>query len=217
LDGSSPYTVDLAAASLAELAQLHVATWRDDRFAEQPWLASRLELGLAARGVPEIRGNFEGPIGAGVPDEVRDAERLVDRYRAVAAAVQTVEPWCVVHGDPHIGNVFLDAAGRPGLCDWQLVQRGPWYLDVGYHLAASLDVADRRAAEQDLVREYLERLTAAGVDAPAWDDAWRGVRLGIVHGFFLWGITLKVDPVITTRMLGRLGTAAADHDALEEQ
>jgi hypothetical protein len=215
LDGSSAYTVDLAAESLAELARLHVATWGDDRYAGRAWLASRLERQLAARGVPEIRGNFEGPIGAGVPVEVRDAERLVDRYREIAAAMHTAEPWCLVHGDPHVANVFLDGDGHPGICDWQLVQRGPWYLDVGYHLAAVLDVADRRGAEDDLVREYLDRLAAAGIDAPSWDDAWDGIRRGVVHGFFLWGITLKVDPAITNRLLERLGTAAADHGALE--
>ena len=35
----------------------------------------------------------------------------------------------------------------------------------------------------------------------------------MVYGFFLWGITLKVDPPITTELLTRLGTATADHDA----
>jgi len=45
-------------------------------------------------------------------------------------------------------------------------------------------------------------------------DAWLGVRRGIVHGFFLWGITLMVDPAVTATLLHRLGTAAADHDAL---
>ena len=33
--------------------------------------------------------------------------------------------WSVIHGDAHVGNLFLDAHGAPGLVDWQLVQRGP--------------------------------------------------------------------------------------------
>ena len=36
----------------------------------------------------------------------------------------------------------------------------------------------------------------------------------MVYGFFLWAITLKVAPHITTAMLSRLGAAVADHDAL---
>ena len=42
------------------------------------------------------------------------------------------------------------------------------------------------------------------------------MRLGFVHGFYLWGITLKVDPRKTAVLLERLGTAVADHDAYAE-
>jgi hypothetical protein len=95
------------------------------------------------------------------------------------------------------------------------VQRGPWYLDVGYHLASTLRVDDRRRAERDLVRHYLARLAGHGVEAPSEDAAWLVLRHGLVHGFYLWGIRLKVDPEITTALLERLGTAVDDHDALD--
>ena len=120
-----------------------------------------------------------------------------------------------VHGDAHVGNVFLDGAGRPGLLDWQLVHRGPWYLDVGYHIASSMSVADRRDQENDLLRHYLDRLAAGGVDAPPFDEALDSIRYGILHGFYLWAITVQVDPSITTVLLERLGTAAADHAVLD--
>ncbi|ADP82443.1 phosphotransferase [Pseudofrankia inefficax] len=214
LDALTPYTPDQAAESLAELARLHAATWRAPGLAEVDWLAPRMTSHLGHRGFPEIHGNFTGPIGAGVPAEVRDAARLVEAYRRLAAAVEVAEPWCVIHGDPHVGNLYLDAAGRPSFLDWQLVQRGPWYVDVGYHLASALSVADRRRHEDDLLRHYLERLRAGGVDAPAFEDAQAGIRRGVVAGFFLWGITLKVKPAITTELLTRIGTAVADWDSL---
>jgi len=215
LDGRDDFTVDQVADGLAQLAMLHAATWARPDLANTSWLAPRLARTLQHRGVAEIRGNFEGPIGAGVPVEVRDAERLVTAYRTLATIAAEENAWAVVHGDPHIANVYVDHAGAPGFLDWQLVQRAPWYLDVGYHIASALPVDDRRRAEQDLVRHYLEHRTAAGVDAPSWDDAWRGVRRGIIHGFFLWGITLEVDPSITAELLTRLGNAVADHDAFE--
>jgi Phosphotransferase enzyme family len=214
LDALSDYTVDQAADSLSELAKLHATTWEAPAFAAAPWLASRLESYLQLRGVEDVRGNFDGPIGARVPEPVRDAQRLVDALHALAPIVADSSPWSVIHGDAHVGNVYLDAAGQPSFVDWQMVQRGPWYLDVGYHLASALTVEDRRRAEDDLVRHYLDRLAAAGVDAPSWDDAWAGVRRGMVYGFFLWGITLKVDTAITSTLLERLGTATADHAAL---
>ncbi len=212
LDARDDFTPDQVAESLEQLATLHAATWGDPRCAAAGWLTPRLARTLQARGVPEIRGNFDGPIGAGVPREVADPQRLVDAYRALAADVAAASPWTVVHGDAHVGNLYRDGAGRLSFLDWQLVQRGAWYLDVGYHIGSSLPVEDRRGAEDALLRHYLSRLAAGGVDAPSWDDARRVVGRGIVHGFFLWGITLKVEPAIISTLLHRLGMAAADHD-----
>ena len=213
LDGRSRYTPDQTADTLEQLARLHASAWGDPALTAVGWLRPRLESHLAHRGVKEIRGNFESEIGAGVPAEVRDARRLADAYRALAAQAKNASPWTVIHGDPHVGNIYLDGAGQPAFLDWQLAQLGPWYLDVGYHIASTLTVADRRRTERDLLRHYLDRLRAAGIDPPSWDDAWTAIRQGILHGFFLWGITLKVDPAVTRVLLERLGTAAADHDA----
>jgi thiamine kinase-like enzyme len=168
---------------------------------------------MNARGIPEISGNFGGPIGARVPDTVRDADRLWESVGRLANLLQTAEPRCLLHGDAHVGNLYLDRAGHPCLVDWQLVQGGPWYLDVGYHLGCTLGPDERRNNESDLLAHYLDRLRAEGADAPSWDDARRSIGVGLLYGFFLWAITLKVAPPITTAMLERLGSAVADHDA----
>lgn len=213
LDALSDYSPDQAAQSLEQLALLHAGTWMRADVADVPALAPRFHGYLARRGRPEIAGNFDGPIGVGVPVEVRDADRLVRAYTELAALASAADPWCVIHGDAHVGNVYLDGTGRPSFVDWQLVQRGPWYLDVGYHLCSALSVDDRRANERDLVGHYLARLTSAGVPAPSEAEVGEGIRRGILHGFYLWGITQQVAPPITTMLLTRLGTAAADHDA----
>jgi hypothetical protein len=214
LDATSDYTPELTAQSLTELAKLHAATWGSDLAGTADWLAPRIESHLVHRGIKEIRGNFEeSDVGAGVPAEVRDPERLYAAYRALTELARDASPWSVIHGDAHVGNLYLDGAGRPSFLDWQLVQRGPWYLDVGYHIGSTLTVEDRRRTEQDLLRHYLDRLRAAGVQAPSWDEAWLGLRLGIVHGFYLWSITQLVDPKVTAELQRRLGTAAADHES----
>lgn len=214
LDALSPYTPEQATASLEQYAILHARTWNDPKLEAAEWLSPRLAATLQARGLTEIRGNFDGPIGAGVPDAVRDPERLVDAVKALPAITES-SPHCLVHGDAHVGNLFLDADGRPCLVDWQLVQRGPWYIDVGYHLGCVLPVEDRRKHEQALLDHYLRRATDLGAPVPSWDEAWAALSYGLVYGFFLWGITLKVDPAITTEMLTRLSTAVADHEALD--
>ena len=212
LDALSPYTADQVAQSLEQFAVLHGRTWGGAGL-DQPWLAPRLAMTMRARGHAEISGNFEGPIGARVPVGVRDADRLLDAVRRLVSWLDEAEPRCLLHGDAHIGNLFLDAGHRPCLVDWQLVQGGPWYVDVGYHIGCTLAPEERRRTETDLLAHYLERLRAEGVDAPSWDEAWRSMARGMLYGFFLWSITLKVAPPITTVMLERLGTAVADHEA----
>jgi hypothetical protein len=221
LDGNSPYTPDQTAQTLGEFARLHAATWADPRYADAEWLAPRLGRALDVWGLSTtidiIDHNFGGPNGQWVPDEMRDAHRLVDAYRSLVGltAVATASgPWCVVHGDAHVGNLFLDAVGTASLVDWQLVQRGMWYFDVGYHIASTLTVEERRRTERDLLRHYLDALASHGVTPPPRDEAWRAIGRGMLHGFFLWGITTKVQPSVIATLLHRLGTAVADHDAM---
>jgi hypothetical protein len=209
LDALSPYSVEQTAGTLEELARLHAFAWDTPKRVDASWLAPRVGYTLGVRGVREIRGNFEGPNGVGVPEEIRDAQLLVDAFGVLA--LRTPGPgWTVIHGDAHVGNVFLDAAGQPGLVDWQLVQHGHWSIDVGYHIASALEPADRAGAERDLLTHYLDRLRAEGVSPPPFADAWTEYRRGIAYGFFLWGITLYVKPDIIAALLRRLGTAALE-------
>ncbi|WP_431239211.1 phosphotransferase [Mycolicibacterium aichiense] len=142
---------------------------------------------------------------------MRDPRRLVGAYRALAASCAE-QPWCVIHGDPHVGNVYLDAARQPGLLDWQLVQRGVWSIDVGYHIASALSVEQRQEACPDLLRHYLDCLRSFGIEPPPWQEAWAALSRGVLHGFFLWSITTKVEPQVIEILLRRLGTAAAEFD-----
>ena len=214
LDALSPYSADQVAESLEQYAILHGRSW-DQAQAGESWLGPRLRATMKARGLTEILGNFEGPIGSRVPDEVRDGERLIEAISKLAVWLDEPMPRCLLHGDAHVGNLYLDAAGRPCLLDWQLVQRGPWYLDVGYHLGCTLGPDERRQSESDLLAHYLDRLRHETGDVPSWDDAWRSIGMGMVYGFFLWAITLKMAPQITTAMLGRLGSSVTDHAAYD--
>jgi Phosphotransferase enzyme family len=212
LDALSPYNADQVADSLEQYAILHGRTWGSTTLGHA-WLGPRLAMTMAARGRREISGNFEGPIGEGVPEDVRDPELLLRAVGGLARHLDVADVRCLLHGDAHVGNLYLDAAERACLVDWQLVQGGPWYLDVGYHLGCTLDPVERRRSEADLLAHYLDRLRGEGVDPPTDDDLRRGIALGALYGFFLWSITLKVAPPVTTAMLGRLGSAVSDHEA----
>jgi hypothetical protein len=219
-DALSPCSVEQTASLLGELACLHAHTWEQARLADVPWLAPRALRTLQSRGVREIRGNFEGPLGTGVPGSVRQPERLVDAFKVLASR-RPGPGWAVIHGDTHVGNTFLDRTGRPGLVDWQLVQYGHWAVDVAYHVGSALEPEVRASEERELLRHYLDRLGSRlgpqGVAPPSFDAAWTEYRAAMPYGFFLWGITLFVQPDIIAVLLRRLGTAVADlesYDAL---
>ncbi|MBS9372266.1 phosphotransferase family protein [Rhodococcus sp. B50] len=221
LDAGSSFTPDQVAESLEQFARLHAATWGNARWERQQWLSPRLTGALRAFGVEEITArihrNFHGPNGRRVPDDLRDAPRLVKAYQGLVgalAAEHSSAQWCVIHGDAHVGNIYLDGRRRPSLVDWQLVQRGMWYMDVGTHIATALTVDDRRRTERDLLAHYLGCLASYGVEPPTADAAWRALGRGIVRGLYLWGITVKVEPRLIEILLHRLSTAAVDHDAL---
>ena len=97
LDALSDFTPDQAAQSLEQYAVLHGRTWGWEQLAD-PRLSPRVAATLRARGVPEIRGNFDGPIGAGVPSEIRDADRLVNvvgllQKHLISAEPRLPPPW----------------------------------------------------------------------------------------------------------------------------
>ena len=123
-----------------------------------------------------------------------------------------VAPTCVLHGDTHSGNAYLDRDGRVCWLDWQITQRGHWSIDVSYHLGTVLDAETRRAHEAHLLRHYLDELRGHGVDPPV---VRRG--LGAVHARLHLGL-LPVDHhphqlrAIVLLNVPRLGAALADHD-----
>src|ERR1035437_10008163 len=59
-------------------------------------------------------------------------------------------PCTVIHGDTHLGNLYIDTDGEPGFFD-SLPHLAPAMYEISYHITGALDVADRRAHERALV------------------------------------------------------------------
>ena len=105
------------------------------------------------------------------------SERLGDRLGAWTQGASG--PETIVHGDYRLDNMLFGTpeGGYPlAVVDWQTVGRGAGLADAAYFLGASLQVEDRRANEEALLRDYHERLTAAGVTAYDWDTCWQDYR-----------------------------------------
>lgn len=210
-----PLSVKLARAGLDALAALHGQSWDDDRprrLGVEPLLSESTEP-IVQDFYAALPERFAAPRAFAAPVVLHEPERL----RAAYAAYQT---WvhrgaqCVVHGDPHIGNAYVEPDGRVGFVDWQTVAVGHWAHDVNYFLVSALDVPDRRAHERDLLGHYLKALTAFGVSAPGMDKAWSDYRRATVHGFLGWLCNLdQWQPAeVNTATYARFGMAMIDHD-----
>lgn len=212
LSATSPYSVAQMRGSLDQLARLHGESWAADPSTES-WVRSKLGLFAGGSVMPPdaLSALMADGRGEGLSDAVRDGANIYAALGALAAREPEL-PLGYVHGDAHAGNVWEGPEGV-GLVDWQVLQRGHWSLDVAYHMAAALEIADRRAHERALLAHYLDRLAAHGGVAPAFDAAFDQYRAAMPYGLFLWGITRRVEPGIVFRFVQRLGTAADDHES----
>jgi aminoglycoside phosphotransferase (APT) family kinase protein len=132
-------------------------------------------------------------------------------------------PRTLIHGDVHLGNWYLTAAGGMGLCDWQCVSAGHWSRDLAYALTSALTIDQRRAWERDLIAHYLERLADAGGDVLDFPTAWDLYRQQTLGALTMW--TPTHDPprflpamqpkTMTSEMLRRILSAIDDLEALD--
>lgn len=210
-----PLSVELARAGLDALAALHGQSWGDDRprgLGVEPLLSDTTEpiVRDLLAAVPE---RFAAPRGFAAPVVLHEPDRLRAAYAAYRTEVRRGAT-CVVHGDAHIGNAYVELDGHLGFVDWQTVALGPWVHDVNYFLVSALDVPERRTHERDLLGYYLKALAKFGVSVPGLDEAWSDYRRATVHGFLGWLCNPDVwqPEDVNTAAYARFGMAMIDHD-----
>ena len=205
-----PFSADDAMLSLTELSKLHASS---GFLQGNEWIRPRAaDLAQMTYVTPQmLQELLDGPRGDNLATEVRDAKRLGAAMKALAAR-DSDRPQFLIHGDSHAGNIFRTGQGA-GVIDWQLLQRGGWALDVAYHLNAVLPTEVAELEERRLLREYLSLMRGHGMDMPEDEDAWLQYREAPIYGFYLWGITRRVDPPIIVQFTDRLGKAVTRHQS----
>lgn len=157
------------------------------------------------------------PRGAAVPKMMHDREQM-QRALLKLKAFDRVGPFCFLHGDYHLGNLYFDADGTIGTLDWQSFCKGPWSHDVTYFIVSALDIVDRRRWDKALLACFLERLAAHGVrNPPSFDEAWEHFRRQIIDGLYFWlvnPVELQAE-VNNCAVAPRFAMAAIDHGTFE--
>jgi hypothetical protein len=208
LNSQFAYTPELTKAALEQLALLHARTWGEKNLADLDWLAANRPTMGDIMPVELLDTRINDGRADALPDYLRDGARIKAAMQRVSAPRRV----CVVHGDPHSLNIYLDREGRPGLLDWQLAHVGHWATDVSYHIATVLDIDARRKHEESLLHGYLDELARLGQEPPSWEEAWDQYTLGFAYGYFLWCVAQMTPRVDIIEHIPRLGTALHDHD-----
>ena len=174
-NGEWGVTPDGAARAFEELARFH-ARFEDPaaRDAVAPWLRApsprrSAETAQLMRFVLDENADAVSPAYAAV------GELFVEHHDQLDA-LWSIGPETYIHGDTHIGNVFLDG-DRVGFLDWGLSRVSTPLRDISYFLVMTVDPDARAGSERDLLQVYVDALRAAGGTELAVDDVWEAHRV----------------------------------------
>lgn len=137
------WPVERVMTGVEQLAALHAGTWGMS-MADHSWLTPAYEhvmIGLTLMWDDQVLGSGRPPC----PDIIKQ-----NRERTVAAMKKhyvTKNPRfiCLLHGDPHTGNTYIEEAGNPRFLDWQTLHIGSAFHDFAYFIVGALSIEDRRA------------------------------------------------------------------------
>ena len=192
-----------------ELAAFHAHFWLDPRLDR--------ELGWVTEGMRVSFGRPSKFIGLAVErfgDEMGPAFReLAELYTAhpvEVAAVLGSGPPTLVHGDAHLGNLFVDeaAGGRPGFFDWAMVWRAGGLRDVAYVLGNSIPTEVRREGEREWIQRYVDRLAVSGVTFDV-GDAWEQYRVLVAYSWASATSTAAMGSLWQSEKIGQGGMRRA--------
>jgi hypothetical protein len=202
---------ETAGRIVEELAGLHAHFWGDARLADDGALAwvtegGRVQFGGPSSYVALARERFGDELGSAFR---RLADLYVARPRDIAAVLRAGPP-TLVHGDAHLGNLFVDerAGNRPGFFDWAMVWRASGLRDVAYVLGNSIPTEVRRAGERAWLDAYIATLAARGVTIDA-DDAWEQYRVLAVYSWASATATAAMGSLWQSEHVGQGGMRRA--------
>ncbi|MET0163969.1 MAG: phosphotransferase [Vicinamibacterales bacterium] len=155
--------------------------------------------------------------------------RIYERFPEVwPATMRSVErhhelPQSLMHGDVHLRNWYIAAAGHMGLNDWQNCCVGNGSRDFAYFVSTALTIENRRAWEKELLAAYLARLEASGGPRTSFTDAWLSYRQQLLSALAYWTVTLTPSPSMPDMQpreacltfIGRMAQAIEDHQSLD--
>lgn len=214
-----PQTPEQVAKRLTRLAQHHAMSWGTGDFKPGGRFAWAAHTGDSTHFdsilVPDVWASYvDSARGAAASVCFHDLDWMIrakTRFNAFAKA----QPEVLVHGDTHLGNLYIDVDGEPGFFD-SLPHKSAIMKEVSYHVAGALDVPDRRAHERELVAHYRYELASHGADLPPLDELMRQFGIFLANGYMIFIVNAsEFQPeAINTAYTARFSSAMLDHDTM---
>jgi hypothetical protein len=179
--------VEVAAAAVAELVNLHAPLWGDPSLLRLDWLHGDPESrgSLLKELMPALWAGFQERYAALLLPHVKQAG---DTYFGAMAfgrldgGTAADRPFTVTHTDYRLDNLLIGPDGVVTVVDWQTCGTGNGPSDVAYFLGAGLLPELRREVEERIVGDYHDGLLAGGVTGYDRDDCWLDYRRGTWAG-----------------------------------
>lgn len=125
--------------------------------------------------------------------------------------------FCLVHGDFWPGNIMVSkeilsgvtesTATRTNNCnevrglrllDWEMVGLGSGPQELGQYILSNMDPRERRECEEQLVRNYYEKLVELGVPDFSWETCWSEYKIGGLERWIWFLAYFCAQPAMTT-------------------
>ncbi|WP_459158078.1 phosphotransferase [Salinifilum ghardaiensis] len=184
-------SVGTARMVLRTLAHLQVPALRDPSLPEREYLrptSRQVDPDRMDALFQRFRERYHERVA---PEHLEVCEFVMRAAHAWTPEADT--PMGLVHGDYRLDNLLL----REHDCrviDWQTVGWGPLLSDAAFFLGGCLDVDERRAHEEELVRAYHDELVRCGVRDLDWERCWQEYRRWCFRGLiFTIGGPLAVE------------------------
>ena len=220
--------VDTVAAVIDALAHLHARFWESPRLntsigrnaalrappvtvgkaaatGDLAWVASGGRVAFEGGGpfIQKALDRFGDEMG---PTFRRLAELYVEHTSRIAELLAAGPP-TLIHGDPHLGNLFMDG-DQAGFFDWGMVWRATGVRDVAYVLGNSTRPEIRRAHEREWLAHYVHVLRASRIELDL-ETAWAQHRLLVIYAWASATSTAAMGSRWQTVEVGQGGMARA--------
>jgi len=213
-------TVPEVAQATRNLAGLHGPRWGDPSLWDSPWLeaakpgANHLAQMFPLM-LPQVAERLGGSLSVADHETLSAVGVVLDDFFTARS-----HRYSLIHGDYRLDNLLFRDDGRVFAVDWQTLTVGLPARDLAYVIGTSLSVADRRAAEADLVRGYWQELVGRGITSYTLEECFDDYRLGMLHcsliavlGMALGAPTKRGDAMFAA-MIERSCQAIRDLDSI---